>query len=231
MWSFANKWLTVRDRYFDSRGERPPSGYSSFRTQLTFYDEKNCDRKISLISPFWIKIFDRSFFGKFPWLGIYAILYETNVRGFSDFSLYFLDQLSMIAFIIAFIINKSKYYGNKNIMHFEYLEVFSERPLLDIILISIFRRCSWWFLVKMESFDTHLCHWNREKNFRKDPFGSKKNFWYFFRAPVIRKEMFQKNYSKFFFEPKGHFRTFFRKIFLSTMTSGKFYVDPKIFSP
>ena len=61
VWSFANKRLAVRDRYFDSRRERPSSGYSSFRFQLTPYDEKNCDRKISLISPFWIKIFDRSF--------------------------------------------------------------------------------------------------------------------------------------------------------------------------
>ena len=37
--------------------------------------------------------------------------------------------------------------------------------------------------------------------------------------------------SKIFFEPEGHFRTFFRKNFLSTMTSGKFYVDPEILSP
>ena len=45
VWSFANKRLAVRDRYFDSRRERPSSGYSSFRFQLTPYDEKNCDRK------------------------------------------------------------------------------------------------------------------------------------------------------------------------------------------
>ena len=40
-----------------------------------------------------------------------------------------------------------------------------------------------------------------------------------------------KKLKKNFFEPEGHFRTFFRKIFLSTMTIGKFYVDPEILSP
>ena len=39
-----------------------------------------------------------------------------------------------------------------------------------------------------------------------------------------------KNLKKIF-EPEGHFRTFFRKKFLSTITSGKFYVDPENLNP
>ena len=37
--------------------------------------------------------------------------------------------------------------------------------------------------------------------------------------------------SKNFFEPKGHFQTFFRKKFLFTIMSGQFHVDPEIMSP
>ena len=119
----------------------------------------------------------------------------------------------LITYLCSPIIDKSKYYGNTDIIHFEHLEVFSKIPLLDIILISIFRRCSWWFLVKMESFDTHLCHWNLEKIFRKDPFGSKKKFLIFFRSPVIRKELCKKLTQNFFSSRKVTFGHFFEKKF------------------
>ena len=119
----------------------------------------------------------------------------------------------LITYLCSPIIDKSKYYGNTDIIHFEHLEVFSKIPLLDIILISIFRRCSWWFLVKMESIDTHLCLWNREKNFRQDPFGSKKSFWYFFDHQWSERSCFKKIIQNFFSSRKVTFGHFFEKNF------------------
>ena len=42
---------------------------------------------------------------------------------------------------------------------------------------------------------------------------------------------FKKPRKNFFFEPKGHFRSFFRKFFVSMITSGKFCIDPENLSP
>ena len=65
------------------------------------------------------------------------------------------------------------------------------------------------------------------------PLRLEKKFARFFRSSVVQNGRFRKTLAKFFFfEPKGHFGSFFRKNFLSTMTSGKFQVDPtKILSP
>ena len=89
-------------------------------------------------------------------------------------------------------------------------------------------------VVQMESFDTHLTTKIEKKEFRKnvrkDPPGSKFFFTYFVGHQRSKTDGFKKDLKKIF-EPKGHFRAFFEKQNWSTMLSGKFHVDPKIFSP
>ena len=59
-----------------------------------------------------------------------------------------------------------------------------------------------------------------------------KNFFLdFFGRPWYKTDGFKKTQKKIFFEPKGHFRSFFRKNFQSTITSGRFQVDPENSSP
>ena len=59
---------------------------------------------------------------------------------------------------------------------------------------------------------------------------SMKFFFIFCRPSEVQNRRFQKQLEKKFSEPKGHFRTFFRKKFGSTMLSGEFHGDPKILS-
>ena len=70
-----------------------------------------------------------------------------------------------------------------------------------------------------------------DKNFSKKcpigPFRLEKIFLGILSVIGGPKGTVSKKLKKKFFEPEGHFRTFFRKIFLSTITSGKFYVDPE----
>ena len=64
------------------------------------------------------------------------------------------------------------------------------------------------------------------------PLRSKKIFFRFFRSSVVQNGRFRKNLEKKFFSSrKGHFRSFFRKIFLSMIIRGQLYVDPENSSP
>ena len=67
--------------------------------------------------------------------------------------------------------------------------------------------------------------------FRKDPSGSIFFFDILSKTDRGPKPRVSKKLIKIFFEPKGHFRTFFRKKNLSTIMNGQFHVDPENLSP